>query len=206
MSGDTKPSSFHIPTTALLAGAAAVLVTAGLALAPSPTLTMLGFIIRSLVTVAPMVVPGILLAAWIMASGAGDSIARVFAGHVFQVVILASAIGAITPVCGVTVLPLMAGLLAAGVPLAPVMAFWLSSPITDPAMLTVTAATLGMKFAVGKTIAAFALGLWGGSMIALLARRSWVISPLRRNRIVGDLAAKRLRRATVPGHAHLAND
>ncbi len=110
------------------------------------------FILWGLVVVAPIVIPGIVLAAWIIASSADSQIARAFEGRVLRTVVVASLIGAITPVCGVTVLPLMAGLLAAGIPLAPIMAFWLSSPITDPAMLATTAATLGLGFAVGKTL------------------------------------------------------
>lgn len=58
----------------------------------------------------------------------------------------------------------MTELLAAGVPLAPVMAFWLSCPITDPAMLAATAVTLGLPFAIGKTAAAFGLGVFGAWM------------------------------------------
>jgi len=137
---------------------------------------------------SPLVFFGIVLAAWVMASGSHAHIARVFEGRVLYSVIAASAIGAVTPVCGVTVLPLMAGLLAAGVPLAPVMAFWLSSPITDPAMLATTAATLGFDFAVGKTIAAFGLGMWGGAVTATLAGKAWAVAPLRNNRIVGSLS------------------
>lgn len=145
------------------------------------------FVANSLVSVAPMVVPGILLAAWIAASGFGDNIARAFDGRMFHAVLAASLIGAITPVCGVTVLPLMAGLLSAGVPLAPIMAFWLSSPITDPAMLATTAATLGISFAVGKTIAAFMLGLIGGLVTALFAKQVWYQKALRENSLVGNL-------------------
>lgn len=121
-----------------------------------------------LVDVAPLVLPGIALTAWIMASGADRALSRAFEGRLLSTVVAASAIGAITPVCGVTVLPLMVGLLAAGIPLAPVMAFWLSSPITDPAMLATTAATLGLAFAIGKTAAAFGLGLFGGMTTAAL--------------------------------------
>ena len=99
------------------------------------------FVFWGLIAVAPIVLPGILLAAWIIASGADSHIARAFEGRTLRAVVAASLIGAVTPVCGVTVLPLMAGLLAAGVPLAPIMAFWLSSPITDPAMLATTVAT-----------------------------------------------------------------
>jgi len=102
-------------------------------------------------------------------------------------VVSAAVVGAFLPVCGVTVLPLMAGLLAAGVPLAPVMAFWLASPITGPTLLTVTAATLGWEFAVGKSVAAVGLGLMGGAATGILAKRAWVVAPLRDNSIVATL-------------------
>ena len=125
-----------------------------------------------------------------MASGAGSHVAGVFEGRTLYSILAASALGAITPVCGVTVLPLMAGLLAAGVPLAPVMAFWLSSPVTDPAMLATTAATLGVAFAAGKTVAAFGLGLWGGAVTSLFTGRDWAEASLRDNAIVGKLSRR----------------
>lgn len=149
------------------------------------------FVLWGLIDVAPIVVPGIIVAAWIIASGADSRIAGAFEGQIFQTVLFASLIGAITPVCGVTVLPLMAGLLAAGVPLAPIMAFWLSSPITDPAMLATTAATLGFSFAVGKTIAAFGLGVSGGMVTALFARQPWALQALRDNGLTKQLSAQR---------------
>ncbi|MDZ7602754.1 MAG: permease [Hoeflea sp.] len=164
------------------------LVLAGTLAWPAQAWAMVRFVIVSLIEVAPLIIPGIVLAAWIVASGAGAPIARTFEGRGVQSIIAASLIGALTPVCGVTVLPLMTGLLAAGIPLAPVMAFWLSSPITDPAMLAATAATLGPSFAVGKTIAAFGLGIWGGAITVMLARSGGMTAPLRRNVIVGSLA------------------
>ncbi|WP_120631741.1 permease [Ruegeria sp. EL01] len=149
------------------------------------------FVLRGLVVVAPIVIPGILLAAWIIASGADTHIAGVFEGRTLRTVMAASLIGAITPVCGVTVLPLMAGLLAAGVPLAPIMAFWLSSPITDPAMLATTAATLGLSFAIGKTLAAFGLGVFGGAVTSLFAKSPWALNALRDNGLSRRLSAAR---------------
>ena len=149
------------------------------------------FVVWGLVVVAPIVVPGILVAAWIIASGADAHISRAFEGHTVRTVLAASLIGTITPVCGVTVLPLMAGLLAAGIPLAPIMAFWLSSPVTDPAMLATTAATLGLSFAVGKTVAAFGLGIFGGAVTALFARRDWALNALRDNGLARQLSAAR---------------
>lgn len=149
------------------------------------------FVLWGLVVVAPIVIPGILVAAWIIASGADTHIARAFEGRTLRTVVAASLIGAITPVCGVTVLPLMAGLLAAGVPLAPIMAFWLSSPITDPAMLATTAATLGVSFAIGKTIAAFGLGLFGGAITGVFATSPWALNALRDNGLARQLIAAR---------------
>ncbi len=170
---------------AAIAGLAGLLIS--LMVVPGLVRVTAEFVLWGLIDVAPLVIPGIILAAWVSASGAGDRIAEVFNGRVLHTVVIASLIGAITPVCGVTVLPLMAGLLASGVPLAPVMAFWLSSPITDPAMLATTAATLGFGFAIGKTVAAFGLGIFGGFSTAALTGGSWTYQPLRSNRIVGEL-------------------
>lgn len=172
-------------------GLLAALLAGSVALWPGQALDTGIFVFQSFITVAPLVVPGILLASWIMASGADGHIAMAFEGRLVWTILAASAIGAITPVCGVTVLPLMTGLLAAGIPLAPVMAFWLSSPVTDPAMLATTAATLGIPFAVGKTLAAFGLGLWAGAVTGLLSRRAWYKNPVRNNRLVASIAASR---------------
>ncbi|WP_428670237.1 permease [Roseibium sp.] len=145
---------------------------------------------RGLLDVAPLVLPGIVLTAWVMASGADRVIGRAFEGRLLRSVIAASAIGAITPVCGVTILPLMVGLLAAGVPLAPVMAFWLSSPVTDPAMLATTAATLGFAFALGKTLAAFGLGIFGGAVTAMCTRGLGGETALRNSGFAARLTTK----------------
>lgn len=176
-----RPKAHHVYT---LLGAALLVAVLW---QPSLALQTVAFVAVGMIHVAPLVVPGILLAAWITASGAGDRVAAVFQGRTIQTVVAATVVGALLPVCGVTVLPLMAGLLAAGVPLAPVMAFWLASPITGPAMLSATAATLGWEFAIGKAVAAIGLGLFGGAVTALFARQEWALSPLRSNRIVGSL-------------------
>lgn len=187
MSDQSQNETHPISRPALLLGFL-ILIAVGVVMWPGQTWAMAQFVVLGLVSVAPLVVPGIVLAAWIMASGADAHIARAFEGRVAYSIIAAAAVGAITPVCGVAVLPLMAGLLAAGIPLAPVMAFWLSSPITDPAMLAATTATLGFGFAAGKTVAAFGLGIWGGAVTSIFAKQGWATAPLRRNRIVGTLS------------------
>ena len=48
------------------------------------------------------------------------------------------------------------------------MAFWVSSPVTDPSMLLITASIIGVPFAVAKTVAAFGIGLLAGAMTWLI--------------------------------------
>lgn len=156
-------------------------------IAPELALATVLFVISGFINVAPMIIPGVVLAAWLAASGASDRVASIIKGRTTLTVIAAAAIGAVIPVCGITVLPMMAGLLAAGVPLAPVMAFWLSSPVTGPAMFAATAAMLGLEFAVGKMIAAVGLGIFGGLVTASLPANGWTRSPLRDNGITGSI-------------------
>ncbi|WP_306120870.1 MULTISPECIES: permease [unclassified Roseitalea] len=177
------------PTIRRVYVALVAILVALVAWQPALARDTLVFAVSGLVQVTPIVVPGVLLAAWMMASGAGDRVADLFAGRTLHTVVSATVVGALLPVCGITVLPLMAGLLAAGVPLAPVMAFWLASPITGPAMLAATVATLGWEFAIGKALAAIGLGLLGGLATALFGQRAWAKTPLRSNRLVASLGA-----------------
>jgi uncharacterized protein len=163
----------------------AVLICAGIASLlfavthPFATMAAVWFAAQNLALVSPMIVLGIVLTAIITANGSMALIAASFKGHEIRMIIVASIIGAITPVCGITVLPLVAGLIIARVPLAPVMAFWLSSPVTDPGMLAITAGTLGMDFAVGKTVSAFGAGILGGVATLLLSRAGYLQNPER---------------------------
>lgn len=176
-----RPGARHV--YGLVAAALAALVF----WKPGAFAEIAAYVFWSMLHVSPIVIPGMALAAWLVASGASDRISVLFEGRAVRAVMVASLFGALLPVCGITVLPLMTGLLAAGVPLAPVMAFWLASPITGPELISVTAATLGWKFALGKTLAALGLGLLGGCVTGVFFRRSWVRSPLRSNRLVNAL-------------------
>jgi uncharacterized protein len=120
------------------------------------------FTAESLWKVLPFLLLSVAIAAYTKASGADNLIARAFQGHAVPMGVFASLMGALSPFCSCGVIPLIAALLAMGVPLAPVMAFWLASPIMDPSMFVITTATLGTSFAIGKTAAAIGIGLLGG--------------------------------------------
>lgn len=119
------------------------------------------------------------LLAYLRAAGAEALVARAFEGNSYRMVFFASLFGGLAPFCSCEVVPFVAALLALGTPLAPVMAFWLSSPIMDPAMFAVTSGALGFDFALAKTISAVAFGLIGGYGVLLFEKAGIFKDPLR---------------------------
>lgn len=81
------------------------------------------FTARAVLGVLPFFALSIALAAYAKASGAENLIARAFTGRPAVMVVMASLMGALSPFCSCGVIPVIAALLATGVPLAPVMAF-----------------------------------------------------------------------------------
>ena len=127
----------------------------------------------------PYIAGAVLLIAWLKAAGATALVSRTFEGRETRMIVLAAVLGGLAPFCSCEVIPLIAGLLAVGVPLSAIMAFWLSSPLIDPSSMLITAAALGWDFAVGKAVAAVALGLFGGFGVRFLVWRGAFAEPLR---------------------------
>ena len=141
-----------------------------------PSLVFTG---QSLLGIAPWLALSVAFAAWAKASRADSHVALAFTGSPVRMVVLASLFGALSPFCSCGVVPVIAGLLGAGVPLAPVMAFWMSSPLMDPEMFVLTAASLGLQFAVAKLLAAIAIGMMSGAVTWFLTSRGLLDGALR---------------------------
>lgn len=139
--------------------------------------SLAGFALTSLWETAPFILLSIVLAGVVKASGADATIARALSGR--TAIFTAAAFGALSPFCSCGVVPLIAALLAAGVPLGPVMAFWLASPVIDPEMMILTWGVLGPEMAIAKTLTAIFLGLMGGFAVVLLQRAGGLKDPLR---------------------------
>lgn len=137
------------------------------------------FTLESMWEMLPFFALAIGLAAYAKATSADKMIARAFTGNPVRSTILASLVGAISPFCSCGVIPLIAGMLGAGVPLAPVMAFWIASPIMDPEMFILTVAGIGFNFAIAKTLAAIAMGLLAGFSVLLVQRYGFLANPLK---------------------------
>jgi uncharacterized membrane protein YraQ (UPF0718 family) len=147
----------------------------------------------ALVNTAPFLIMSIAIAAWANATGADNLIAKAFTGAPLLMIGLGALAGAISPFCSCGVIPLIAALLAMGVPLSAVMAFWLASPIMDPSMFVLTTGVLGLEFAVAKTLAAIGLGLFGGAIVHLMMKGGAFADPLRERIGNGGCGGARIR-------------
>jgi len=155
------------------------------------------FTLNSLWKVAPFLLLSVGIAAYSQASGADNLIAKAFQGRLSLMIPAAALIGALSPFCSCGVIPLIAALLTMGVPVAAVMAFWLSSPLMDPSMFVLTVGTLGLEFAIAKTIAAIGIGVLGGFGILLLVKagiaKEAFASPLKDGAGNGGCAGSKIR-------------
>jgi uncharacterized protein len=168
----TKRIDLPLAAIALL-----LLLLAGFA--PAQFSASLAFAGRALLGIAPWLAISVSCAAFAKASGLDGLIADAFTGSPLRMITLGAVVGALSPFCSCGVIPVIAGLLAAGVPLAPVMAFWLSSPLMDPNMFALTAATLGVEFAVVKMLTAIGIGLFSGAVTHVLVAGGHLRESLR---------------------------
>ena len=174
--------------------AVAVIFAVLAALAPHQAVVSAGFTAKAVWSVLPFLVLSIGLAAYAKATGAENMIAKAFSGRSEVMIVFASLMGALSPFCSCGVIPVIAALLASGVPLAPVMAFWLASPLMDPSMFAITTGVLGLPFAVAKAVAAVAVGLLGGFGVLALQRFGILVGPPLRDGIGnGGCAGSKIR-------------
>ncbi|MBV6488925.1 MAG: hypothetical protein GHHEDOFH_02901 [Pseudorhodoplanes sp.] len=170
------------------------IIVALFAIAPAQATASLSFMFKASWGILPFFILSIVAIAYAKASGTENLIARAFAGRASTMVVFASLTGALSPFCSCGVIPVIAALLATGVPLAPVMAFWLASPLMDPSMFMLTTGVLGLNFAVAKTVSTIGIGLLGGFGVLTLQGIGLLTGPaLREAARNGGCAGSKIR-------------
>ncbi len=81
--------------------------------------------------------------------------------------ILGAAMGAITPFCSCSTIPMTVGLLRAGVPFGATMSFVLASPLLNPIILTMFWVLLGWQACVVYGVVTFVLAVACGALLDL---------------------------------------
>ncbi|MCF6180164.1 MAG: permease [Geopsychrobacter sp.] len=88
--------------------------------------------------------------------------------------ILATLLGAVSPLCACATLPLVISLLLAGLPLAPAMALLVTSPLMSPAGYTLLNWELGPAWANAVVVCAILFGLFAGYLTMFMRRYGFV--------------------------------
>lgn len=143
------------------------------------------FVLKALAGTAPFIAFAVLAVAYLKATGAENLLAKAFEGNQARMIVMAALLGGLSPFCSCEVIPFIAALLAVGAPLGAVMAFWLASPLMDPAMFAITTGAIGTEFAIAKAVAAVSLGVFGGFGTMLLSGTPVFSDPLREKPQVG---------------------
>lgn len=125
-------------------------------------------------------------------TGVGERLRGAFLARPVVSVVLATAAGAFSPLCSCSVIPVIGSLLIAGVPLGPVMSFWIASPTMDPEIFFLSASMLGWDLAVARLVATFVVSLGGGLLTLALERRGLFDDGIMRHEIAAGAAPRGL--------------
>ena len=167
------------PKTGRVWPAVLAILAAVALLDPAQFRPSVSFTLGALLQTLPFIAFAVLAVAVLKATGADALVARAFVGRETRMIVLAALVGGLAPFCSCEVIPFIAALLALGTPVSAVMAFWLSSPLIDPAAFLITAGALGWPFAIGKTAAAVGVGLMGGFAMQAAVRAGFFANPVK---------------------------
>jgi uncharacterized membrane protein YraQ (UPF0718 family) len=140
------------------------------------------FVSKNVWHTLPLFVVSILLSVLIRHLKLDGLIRRAFTANVGKAILLATLVGAFSPFCSCTVIPIIAGLLISGVPLAPVMSFWIASPTMDPEVFTLSVGILGWPMALARLGATLTVSLAAGYVTHALGSLTWLRNILKQKR------------------------
>lgn len=84
---------------------------------------------------------------------------------------VAASAGAVIPICSCGIVPVLAGMVEAGIPLGPTMAFLIAAPMLNVPAVFITAGVLGWKLAVGRILGTFFIALLVGGGLSRWQKR-----------------------------------
>ena len=142
---------------------------------------ILNYVVDSFIHIWPYLLVTIPIAVAVNMSGASKYISKAFSARPIVSIFLATFVGAFSPFCSCGVIPVVAALLIGGVPLAPVMSFWLASPSMDPEIFFLSASMLGWELAIWRLVATLMLSLGGGFLTHFAVQSGWIGKDFMRN-------------------------
>jgi uncharacterized membrane protein YraQ (UPF0718 family) len=114
------------------------------------------------------------LAVWVNISDFGKYVKKLTNYNVFLSIFFGTVIGAFSPFCSCSVIPVITSFLITGAPLAAVMSFWIASPSMDPEIFFLSVASLGWPLAFARLVATFFLSFGGGLITHFIILKGWI--------------------------------
>ena len=136
--------------------------------------SILDIVLSSIKDFWPFLLVTIPISVFIQMSGVARYIKSALQVRPYWAILLATMIGAFSPFCSCSVIPVITTLLISGVPLAPVMSFWIASPSMDPEIFFLSVATIGWNLAVWRLISTFVISLSAGFITLFIIHRKWI--------------------------------
>lgn len=109
---------------------------------------------------------GMIIAAALIVFVPWERIKRKMAYGTLASVMLATIAGAIIPICSCGVVPILAGMVQAGVPLGPTMSFLVAAPMLNIAAIFMTGGVLGWQLALGRTLGTLFIAISVGTVLS----------------------------------------
>ncbi|MGQ9623141.1 MAG: permease [Candidatus Caldatribacteriaceae bacterium] len=85
--------------------------------------------------------------------------------------LIATVAGSVIPICSCSIVPVLAGMIQAGIPLGPTMAFLIAAPMLNVPAVFMTAGILGWKLAMGRILGTFFIALSVGGVLSRWQKR-----------------------------------
>jgi uncharacterized membrane protein YraQ (UPF0718 family) len=88
--------------------------------------------------------------------------------------VAAAGLGAVTPFCSCSSIPLFLGFVAAGIPVGVTLAFLITSPLINEVAVVLLGAKLGLDFTLIYVISGITIGVLGGWFFDALGAQKWL--------------------------------
>ena len=132
------------------------------------------FILSSFLHIWPYLLITIPVSVIVNVSGASRFISKALSKNPLLSIFLATVVGAFSPFCSCGIIPVITSLLIGGVPLAPVMSFWIASPSMDPEIFFLSTSVLGWQLAIWRLASTFIISLLAGYITHYATRKGFI--------------------------------
>lgn len=124
-----------------------------------------------LVDLLPYWLIGMLISGGLVAFVSWEAVREKMGYGGFKANLMATGTGSIIPICSCGIVPVLVGMLEAGVPLGPSLAFLIAAPMLNIPTVFLTAGLLGKKLALARIIGVFAIAMSVGAIVSWWQKR-----------------------------------